>query len=215
MITVLASQELYPERLTETSIFVSYTPEAGVAGSQMVARNSKLGRFFGTCDARTCTVSGLSSGFIYEIWVRTCSGSGTSHCILRAMSAQMVTYPRGKISLHAHRVSAVMKNSICIFLIIAPTTIKVTPKTTTSVTVAMTAVEGNTDVSFYEAGFQREYCTVPAGSSPLSCTIGDLKAGTSYRVYAMACMPDYECSYRKFVEGYTQPDGELPTRYGE
>ncbi len=79
-----------------------------------------------------------------------------------------------------------MNNGICLFFIKAPTAIKVSPDTTTSVTVAMTVTEGNTDVSFYEAGFQREYCTVPAGSSPLSCTIGDLKAGTSYRVYAMA-----------------------------
>ncbi len=72
--------------------------------------------------------------------------------------------------------------------------------------------ESNTDVSFYEAGYQRNYCTVPAGSSPLSCTLEDLKAGTSYRVYGIACMPDYECSHRKFIEGYTLPDGELHTK---
>ncbi len=74
----------------------------------------------------------------------------------------------------------------------------------------MTVAEVNTDVSFYEAGYQRQYCSVPAGSSPLSCTLEDLQAGTSYRVYGMACMPDYECSYRKFAEGYTLPDGKLP-----
>ncbi len=98
------------------------------------------------------------------------------------------------------------------FVIIAPKAVKVIPKTTTSITVAMTVAEGNTDVSFYEAGFQREYCSVPAGSSPLSCTLEDLKAGTNYRVYGIACMPEYECSHRKFEEGYTLPDGELSTR---
>ncbi len=96
------------------------------------------------------------------------------------------------------------------FFIKAPTAVEVTPKTTTSVTVTMTVGERNTDVSFYEAGFQREYCTVPSGSLPLSCTLDNLKAGTRYRVHGMACMPNYECSYRKFVEGYTLPDGELP-----
>ncbi len=76
----------------------------------------------------------------------------------------------------------------------------------------MTVAEVNTDVSFYEAGYQRQYCSVSAGSSPLSCTLEDLQAGTSYRVYGMACMPDYECSYRKFAEGYTLPDGKLPSK---
>ncbi len=97
MIRFLASQELYPDRLTETSITVSYTAETGVTGSQMVARNGKLGRFFGTCDAgrSTCTVSGLSAGFTFEIWVRTCSGSRPARCVLRAMPTQMVTYPKG------------------------------------------------------------------------------------------------------------------------
>ncbi len=73
----------------------------------------------------------------------------------------------------------------------------------------MSVAEKNTDVSFYEAGFQRDYCTVSGGSSRLSCTLEDLKAGTSYRVYGMACMADYECSHRKFAEGYTKPDSEL------
>ncbi len=68
-----------------------------MTGSQMVARSGKLGRFLGTCDAasHTCTVNGLSAGFMYEIWVRTCSGSGPINCMLRAMAAQMVTYPKG------------------------------------------------------------------------------------------------------------------------
>ncbi len=92
--------------------------------------------------------------------------------------------------------------------------VEVTPKTTASITVMMTVAEVNTDVSFYEAGFERQYCTVPGGSTPLSCPLEDLKAGTSYRVYGMACMADYECSHRKFVKGYTLPDGELPTRRG-
>ncbi len=96
-IRFLASQELYPDRQTETSITVSYTAEVGVTGSQMVARNGKVGRFFGTCDTTrgTCTVSGLSAGFSFEIWVRTCTGSGPARCVLRATAAIMVTYPKG------------------------------------------------------------------------------------------------------------------------
>ncbi len=68
-----------------------------MTGSQMVARSGKLGRFFGACDAtkNTCAVDGLSAGFMYDIWVRTCSGSGPINCVLRAIVAQMVTYPKG------------------------------------------------------------------------------------------------------------------------
>ncbi len=89
--------ELSPERQTETSITVGYTPEAGVNGSQMVAVSRKLGRFVGTCDVAsgTCTVGGLSAGFVYDIWVRTCSASGVVHCVLQARPAQILTYPRG------------------------------------------------------------------------------------------------------------------------
>ncbi len=89
--------ELSPERQTETSITVRYTPEAGVNGSQAVAVSRKLGRFVGTCDAAsgTCSVGGLSAGFVYDIWVRTCSASGVIHCVLRARPAQILTYPRG------------------------------------------------------------------------------------------------------------------------
>ncbi len=43
-----------------------------------------------------------------------------------------------------------MKNLIVLlFFIKAPTTVEVSPKTTTSITVAMTVAEVNTDVSFY------------------------------------------------------------------
>ncbi len=89
----------------------------------------------------------------------------------------------------------------------APATVQVAPKTTTSVDVVMTTSEKNTDVSFYEAGYQRQFCSVPGGASPLVCSIGGLSAGTRYNVYAMACMAGFECSYRKFAAGYTFPDG--------
>ncbi len=95
-IRILATQELYLDRNTEDTITVSYTPDAGVTGSHIVARNSKVGHFEGTCDADSgiCTVSGLSAGFIYDIWVRTCDANGPKSCILRALPAQMVTYPK-------------------------------------------------------------------------------------------------------------------------
>ncbi len=97
MIYFLAIQELFPDRQTETSITVFYTADAGVTGSQMVARNGKVGRFFGTCDeaSGTCTVNGLSAGFSFKIWVRTCSVAGHVHCVLRAIATEMVTYPKG------------------------------------------------------------------------------------------------------------------------
>ncbi len=89
-----------------------------------------------------------------------------------------------------------------------PTAVEVSPKTTTSVTVTMTAAEHNTDVSFYEAAYQRQICSVPAGASALSCSLVNLSAGTRYRISAMACMAGFECSHRRFAEGFTFPDGE-------
>ncbi len=74
--------------------------------------------------------------------------------------------------------------------------------------VAITAADQNTDVSFYEAGYQRHVCSVPAGVSPLNCSLEGLSAGTQHRVYAMACMAGFECSHRTFGDGYTLPDGK-------
>ncbi len=70
----------------------------------------------------------------------------------------------------------------------------------------MTPAEGNSDVSYYEAGYQRKYCTVRSSDFPLSCIIGDLAAGSSYRISGMACMADGECSFKRFGNGYTFPD---------
>ncbi len=72
----------------------------------------------------------------------------------------------------------------------------------------MTVAEANNDVSFYEAGYQRQFCSVASGASPRSCSIGDLSAGTSYKIYGMACMADFECSHRRFTDGFTLPDGK-------
>ncbi len=93
-------------------------------------------------------------------------------------------------------------------IIEAPTAVEVFPKTTSSVSVTMTVAQHNTDVSFYEAGYRRQICSVPAGASALSCSLVDLSAGTQYRVFAMACMAGFECSHRKFGEGFTFPDGK-------
>ncbi len=90
----------------------------------------------------------------------------------------------------------------------APTAVEVSPKTTSSVSVTMTVAQ-HTDVSFYEAGYGRQICSVPAGASALSCSLVDLSAGTRFRVFAMACMAGFECSHRKFGEGFTFPDGKL------
>ncbi len=94
------------------------------------------------------------------------------------------------------------------FPIEAPTAVEISPKTTTSVTVKITAAEHNTDVSFFEAGYQRKICSVPSGASTLSCSLVDLSAGTRYRISAMACMADFECSHRRFGVGFTFPDGK-------
>ncbi len=83
----------------------------------------------------------------------------------------------------------------------APAVVVVTPKTTTSVNVAVTPSERNTDISFYEAGYQRQVCSAHAGKTPLICSLGDLSSGPRYRVYAMACMAGFECSHRKFADG--------------
>ncbi len=96
--TFIATQDLYPETSTETSITVGYIPEAGVNGSQMVVRNAKLGRFFGVCDtaAGSCTTYGLTAGFVYDVWVRTCEGSNPRMCIVMATPAQISTFPKGR-----------------------------------------------------------------------------------------------------------------------
>ncbi len=83
----------------------------------------------------------------------------------------------------------------------------VTPKTTTSVNVTMKVDEHSTDVIYYEAGYQREYCTVLASASQLSCTLENFSAGTRYRIFGVACMENAECSHRKFGDGYTLPEG--------
>ncbi len=91
----------------------------------------------------------------------------------------------------------------------APKAVQVTPRTTTSVTVTMNATDKGTDVSYYEASQSREFCTVSASVSPLSCNLENLQPGTRYRVGAVACMADDSCSYRAFAIGYTLPDGKL------
>ncbi len=96
--------------------------------------------------------------------------------------------------------------SLLIIFIEALRAVEVTPASTTSVLVTMTPVEGNSDVSYYEAAYQRNYCTVRSSVSPLSCIIGNLASGTSYRISGMACMADGECSYKRFGNGYTSPD---------
>ncbi len=73
----------------------------------------------------------------------------------------------------------------------------------------MTAAESNTDVSFYEAGHQRQTCTVLANASALTCSPEGLSAGTRLSFYGMACVAGFECSQRKFAVGYTLPDGML------
>ncbi len=94
----LATQELFIELQTETSIAVHFTLLPGVSGSQLVARNWKLGRFLGTCDTQwgICRIGNLSSGYMYEIRVRTCSGSEPARCILRAMPVNIPTFPERK-----------------------------------------------------------------------------------------------------------------------
>ncbi len=102
---------------------------------------------------------------------------------------------------------------LCIhfFPIEAPRAVEVTPKTTTSVTVTMNKTEGYSDVSYYEASYGREYCTVLRGVTPIRCDLENLKPGTRYRVGAVACMATAECSYKTFASGYTLPEGKCLT----
>ncbi len=62
-----------------------------------------------------------------------------------------------------------------------------------------TPANGNTDVSTYEAGNYRHVCDVNANAPELHCTI----SGREYRIYAQACMPTQECSYRSFAVATT------------
>ncbi len=69
--------------------------------------------------------------------------------------------------------------------------------------VKFTPAEGNTDVSTYEAGNYRHVCDVKASAPELHCTISGLAADREYRIYAQACMPTQECSYRSFAVATT------------
>ncbi len=86
---------------------------------------------------------------MYEIWVRTCSGSEPARCILRAMPVKIPTFPKRKWLLTLWVWVFSTTNEMCYFLK-ALTSVKVSPESTTSVRVTMTAVGGNTDVSYYD-----------------------------------------------------------------
>ncbi len=73
----------------------------------------------------------------------------------------------------------------------------------------MKITEGYTDVSFYEATYGREFCTVQARTTPLSCDLGNLQPGTRYRIGVVACMATAECSHKTFGYGYTLPNGNV------
>ncbi len=72
-----------------------------------------------------------------------------------------------------------------------------------NIRVKFTPAEGNTDVSTYEAGNYRRVCDVNANAPELHCTISGLAAGKEYRIYAQACMPTQERSYRSFAVATT------------
>ncbi len=72
----------------------------------------------------------------------------------------------------------------------------------------MKVAEGNTDVSYYEAGYQRQHCSVKSDASPRSCSFGVLSAGTRFRIYAVACMAGNKCSFPTYAYGFTLPDGK-------
>ncbi len=62
-----------------------------------------------------------------------------------------------------------------------------------------TPAEGNTDVRSYQAGNFRHVCEVNAGAPELYCTINGLSVGQEYKIYAQACLPTQECSFRSFT----------------
>ncbi len=202
-----ATQELFIERQTETSITVHYTPLPGVIGSQLVARNWKLGRFFGTCDNQGKFAEYLISH------LAICTKFG---CVLAVALSQRAAY-----SEPCQRIFPLLPNASsywpygseyfllemkCVIFTKALTFVEVSPESTTSVRVTMTTVGGNTDVTYYEADYQHNYCTVSSSQFPLSCTLGKLSPGTMYRVSGMACMADSACSYKRFGSVYTFPD---------
>ncbi len=84
---------------TTTKIEVNYVPKPGEGYSEMIARSPKCGRVKGHCDAthKTCTVSGLSPGVMYEFWVRGCIyDPDETHCLLHAKPLSQATKPSRK-----------------------------------------------------------------------------------------------------------------------
>ncbi len=61
--------------------------------------------------------------------------------------------------------------------------------------VTFTPAQGNTDISFYEAGYFHQACVVKSDVHEKHCTIRGLAAGGEYRIYAQACMATQECSH--------------------
>ncbi len=95
-------------------------------------------------------------------------------------------------------------------LFLAPSSVVVSPVSTTSVRVEFGASPNTTTgVSLYVAATDGSFCQVEASASPLSCIITGLPAGKKHVVNAIACLPSGDCSHGRVGEGYTLPDGKF------
>ncbi len=97
---ILATQTVRLAGRTQDSISVAVLPGYNLDGYHMVVRNSKLGRFTGACESKskTCTTTGLSKGYLYDIWVRSCSNSDQVICKLEAKPIKVGIIPDRKSS---------------------------------------------------------------------------------------------------------------------
>ncbi len=82
------------------------------------------------------------------------------------------------------------------------------PSSTSEVIVTLTASPDSPGVTVYMASVGTKTCNAPVtGSSPLTCTIGTLSAGTLHVVQVVACLVTGDCSTDTSGQGYTLPDG--------
>ncbi len=83
---IVATQTITLSGRNDTSITVNVSPGFGMQGYQMVVRSKKYGRVLGICDQqeKKCSASRLRKGYLYTVWLRTCTGSSPVTCKLEA-----------------------------------------------------------------------------------------------------------------------------------
>ncbi len=97
-VCILASEGLTLVYRSPTRVVVRFVPTYNIEEYSIVARNTEVGPFQGTCDASTyiCDITNLRPASVYILWLRTCKRSGFLYCDLLAIPFEVTTFPEGK-----------------------------------------------------------------------------------------------------------------------